>query len=177
MDKGVVSLAQADEVAELGLAAVGPVDDVVGVGAAGAAAGELAAVAVAFADGPAERGRGLAGAAADVENGAGGVVDHGADGGVAADERQGAEAESQAVLDVAAHRVGRVRDGQGTRPHLPAFPRKRLLRRRVPADGLDAGVNDDLIRIGVLGRGRPGVEVAGADLDEGVGEVLGRFHP
>ena len=74
MDKGVVFLAQADEVAELGLAAVGPVDDVVGVGAAGVAAGELAAVAVAFADGPAERGRGLASAAADVENGAGSVV-------------------------------------------------------------------------------------------------------
>jgi hypothetical protein len=173
VDKGVVSLAQADEVAELGLPAVGPVDDVVSVRATGVAAGELAAVAVAFADGAAERGRGLAGATAHVENGAGGVVDHGADGGVAADERQGAEAESQAVLDVAAHRVGRVRDGQGTGR---TFRRFRVLCRRVPANGLGAGVNDYLIRIGVLGRGRLGVEVVGADLDEGVGEVLGRFH-
>lgn len=120
-------------------------------------------------------GGGLAGAAADVENGAGGVVDHGADGGVAADERQGAEADSQAVLDVAAHRVGRVRDGQGTGRAFRRF-RGNVVCRRVPADGLGAGVNDYLIRIGVLGRGRLGVEVAGADLDEGAGEVLGRFH-
>jgi hypothetical protein len=65
---------QAAQVAVAGLAAVGPVLDVVGVGAAGLAARVLAAGAVAFADGAAQRGRGLA-AAAGCPVGAGGGGD------------------------------------------------------------------------------------------------------
>jgi hypothetical protein len=64
----MVRFAERDEVGELGLAAVGPVADVVGVDAAGLAAGVAAAVQVAFADRAPQRRRRLAGAAAGVED-------------------------------------------------------------------------------------------------------------
>ncbi len=59
--------------------AVAPEQDVVQVDAAGFAAGEAAPVSVAFAGGVAQRGRWLAATAADVEQVAVGVMQHGAD--------------------------------------------------------------------------------------------------
>jgi hypothetical protein len=194
VDDAVVSFAEADEVGQVGLAAVGPVENVVGVGAAAVAAGVLAAaaVAVAVAEGAPEGGRGLAGAAADVGDGTGQVVDHRGDGRVAADQRQGGRADGGAV-EVAAVLVRRVPERQPGRGGFCCL-RLRAGCFRGNAGGVrggglggadgrlragcgpHAGVDDDLVGVGVVGGGGPGAEVVGADLDEGVGEVLRRFH-
>jgi hypothetical protein len=60
----------------------------------------------------AEGGGDLAGAAADVGDGAGQVVDHGGDGRVAADQRRGGRADGGAVVEVAAVLVCRVPEWQ-----------------------------------------------------------------
>src|SRR5260370_41804589 len=83
VDDDVVGFAEQDQVAEPGLAALGPGGDVVDVGAAGVAAGVLAAALVALADGAAQRGGGLAVPAPGVEQGAVVVVQHPGHGGVA----------------------------------------------------------------------------------------------
>ena len=105
VDDDVVGLAQEDQVAQPGLAAAGPGDDVVDVGAAGVAAGVLAAVLVAFADGAAQGGGGAAVPPAGVEQGAVVVVQHPGHGGVAGDGAGGGGADGGAVVEVAAPRV------------------------------------------------------------------------
>ena len=57
-----------NEVPQPGLAAVGPVHDVVGVAVAGGAAGELALAAIAVLQGAAQGGRDRARPATDVED-------------------------------------------------------------------------------------------------------------
>ena len=101
----MVGLAEEDQVAQPGLAAFGPGDDVVDVGAAGVAAGVLAAAVVAFADGAAQRGGGAAVPPAGVEQGAVVVVQHPGHGGVAGDGAGGGGADGRAVVEVAAPRV------------------------------------------------------------------------
>ena len=90
VDDPVVLGAQQHQVVQGGRAAVGPVPDVVGVAPAGgsAAAGERAA-AVAHDQRPPQRGRDDAGAAADVEQGTGGVDDRDLQPGVAAESAGG----------------------------------------------------------------------------------------
>jgi hypothetical protein len=67
MHEPVVEAAERDEVAELRLAAVRPVLDMVTVGKASAVATGEAATAVACFEGPAQRGRNAARFAADIE--------------------------------------------------------------------------------------------------------------
>jgi hypothetical protein len=86
VDEGVVPSTGENEVAERGLAAVGPVLDVVGVEEEDVgAAGEGALVLLAEVEGATDSGGNRAGAAADVENVAAVVLDDLDEGGVAAE--------------------------------------------------------------------------------------------
>ena len=136
MDQGVVPFAERDEVPELGLASVGPEDDVVDIRAAGLAAGETAPVPIALAYGTAQLGRRLTSAIPDGDDLAIGVMDHEGDRGVAADHVECGETDSGPILDVAAPPVRRVPDRPvGLRPS--RTPRLRF--RGNAARGLRAG--------------------------------------
>src|SRR5260370_20901392 len=113
VDDDVVGFAEQDQVAEPGLAALGPGGDVVDVGAAGVAAGVLGAALVALADGAAQRGGGLAVPAPGVEQGAVVVVQHPGHGGVAGQGPRGGRADGGGVVEVAACRAGGVAGGPG----------------------------------------------------------------
>src|SRR5690606_16765155 len=73
--RAVMPPAEEHEVAEPGLAAVGPVHDVMGIGEAAPAAGKPAAMIPHLERAP-ERGRHRAGAPPDIEHGAVGAVPH-----------------------------------------------------------------------------------------------------
>src|SRR5580704_8777009 len=111
VDQRVVVLAQADQVVQGRPAAVGPVLDVVQVDPAGLAAREPAPARVAFAGRAAQRRVRAAPPAAQIQEVAGAVVQHPADGGAAGQHAGGADADRRAVLDVAAGRVSGVARG------------------------------------------------------------------
>ena len=171
----------------------------VGVGAAAVAAGVLAAgAAVALAERAPEGGRGLAGAAADVDDRAGQVVDHGGDGRVAGDQGEGGGADGGAVVEVAAVLVRRVperRRGRGgswcLRLRASVSAARRRSRAAASAGGRAAGsvrvtagragMDDDLVAVGVVGGGGLGAEVVGAQISNrasarsAAGSVWGRW--
>src|SRR5690606_18414312 len=134
----VVPAAEEHEVAEPGLTAVGPVDDVMGVGEPAPAAGEPAA-AVADLERAPERGRHRAGATPDVEHGAVDVVPHDHPSGVARESPSSYRGNWRAVVEVrAGARVGGCgcavgRYGPFRAPATPLV-RRRLLRERVRLD-------------------------------------------
>jgi hypothetical protein len=104
----MMRFAEQDQVTQPGLAAPCPGDDVVDVGAPGAAAGVLAAALVALADRAAQRGRRLAMASADIQEGAVVIVQHPGHGGMAGDGLGGGGAEGGPVVEVAAPWLRRV---------------------------------------------------------------------
>ena len=174
MDHLVVPGAQADQVVQVGAAAVDPVPDVVQVGPAGLAAGEPAPAVVPFAGGAADRGAGAAAAPAQGQHRAGVAVGHPGQRGGAGDHLRGGHADRRAVLDMAPGRVRRVtRDPRRGRP---AFPRKRQASRPGPRPGehAGAGVHHDLVDLRVIGPGHlPGQERL-RHRDQPVSQVQGR---
>ena len=174
VDHLVVPGAQADQVVQVGAAAVGPVLDVVQVGPAGLAAGEPAPAAVAFPGGAADRGAGPAAAPAQGQDGAGVAVGHPGQGGGAGEHLRGGHADRRAVLDVAPGRVGRVagdpgRGGRRFRGNAGVRGRDRR-----PGERVSTGMHHDLIDLGVVGPGDlPGQERL-RDRDQAVGQVRGR---
>src|SRR6185312_5813780 len=116
VDHLVVPGAQADQVVQVGGAAIDPVLDVVQVGPAGLAARVPAPAVVPFAGGAADRGAGAAPAAAQGQDRAGVAVGHPGQGGGAGEHLRGGHADGRAVLDVASGRIrgrGRFRGNAG----------------------------------------------------------------
>ena len=174
VDHLVMPGAQADQVVQVGAAAVDPVLDVVQVDPAGLAAGVPAPAVVAFAGGAADRGAGPAPAAAQGQDRAGAGVGHPGQRGGAADHLRGGHADRRAVLDVAPGRIGRVtRDPRpGRRFRGNAGDLCGRGRRRGERAG--AGVDHDLVHLRVIGPGDlPGQERLG-HRDQAVSQVRRR---
>ena len=153
--------AQADQVVQVGAAAVDPVLDVVQVHPAGLAARVPAPAVVPFAGGAADRGAGPAAAPAQGQDLAGVAVGHPGQRGGAGEHLGGGHADRRAVFDVAAGRVRRV-------PGDPRRGRRRFRgnaglrgrgRGRRPGEDAGAGVHHDLVDLRVVGPGDlPGQE-------------------
>src|SRR6185437_12264598 len=153
-----------------GLAAAGPVPDVVDVGAAGVAAGEPAPVPVALAGRAAQRRGGPAVPAADVEQGAVVVVQHLADRRRAGDPLGGGGAERGAVFEVAAPRVGRVADVPVGTVRAAALLNLGRVAAGLAVGGRRFRGNADRLSLGAwVGVG--GVEGFGADMDDDLVDV------
>src|SRR6185437_15626113 len=108
VDHLVVPRAQADQVVQVGGAAVDPVPDVVQVDPAGLAARVPAPAVVPFAGGAADRGAGAAPAAAQGQDRAGVAVGHPGQRRGAGDHLRGGHADRRAVLQEAPGRVRRI---------------------------------------------------------------------
>ena len=173
VDHLVVVGAQADQVVQVGAAAVDPVLDVVQVGPAGLTAREPAPAAVPLPGGAADRRAGAAPAPAQGQHRAGVAVGHPGQRRGAGEHLRGGHADRRAVLDVAPGRVRRV-----TRDPRPGrrFRGNAGLRGggRRPGEHVGAGVHHDLVHLRVIGPGHlPGQERLG-HRDQAIGQVRGR---
>ena len=172
VDHLVVVGAQADQVVQVGAAAVDPVLDVVQVGPAGLAAREPAPAPVPFPGGAADRGAGAAPAPAQGQHGAGVAVGHPGQRRGAGEHLRGGHADRRAVLDMAPGRVRRVTGHPRRGP--AAFPRKRRRPGPGPGEHAGTGVHHDLVDLRVVGPGHlPGQERL-RDRDQAVSQVRGR---
>ena len=166
--------AQADQVVQVGAAAVDPVLDVVQVGPAGLAAREPAPAAVPFPGGAADRGAGAAAAPAQGQDRAGVAVGHPGQRRGAGEHLRGGHADRRAVLDVAPGRVRRVtgdprRGGGRFRGNAGVRGRGRR-----PGEHAGAGVHHHLVHLRVIGPGHlPGQERL-RHRDQAVSQVRGR---
>ena len=174
VDHLVVPGAQADQVVQVGAAAVDPVLDVVQVGPAGLAAREPAPAVVPFPGGAADRGAGAAPPPAQGQHGAGVAVGHPGQRRGAGEHLRGGHADRRAVLDMAPGRVRRV----------TGDPRRGRRRFRGnagaaagagrPGEHVGAGVHHDLVHLRVVGPGDlPGQERL-RDRDQAVSQVRRR---
>ena len=160
VDHLVVPGAQADQVVQVGAAAVDPVLDVVQVGPAGLAPREPAPAVVPFPGGAADRGAGAAAAPAQGQHRAGVAVGHPRQRGGAGDHLRGGHADRRAVLDMAPGRVRRVtRDPRRGRGRFRGNAGRVRGRDRRPGEHAGAGVHHDLVHLRVIGPGDlPGQE-------------------